>query len=614
MERELPIAVRRARRATAVDGRRPALALALPAASRAAGRARLSRWSGWLQQRPHLRLPDRTASSRCVMLLAGRCGMSVAGTRSPSCSQVAARAVLLAPLLAGLGQPVPRVAAEPQRAARCCCPTARCASCSARTSVVARRRVAAVPHRALRRVRLHGAGRGDRARRSRTDLPFAPAADAIALVGLLRARAGVHRAGGDGHRHRLRHARRAPRDAGRLPRRAGAADGALHRLADLGSRPRSPTIVETLAHQRVRHLPEPRLRRRWPSRWCSLAENARIPVDNPATHLELTMIHEAMMLEYSARHLALIEWAARAEAVHLLLHRHRAVLARGASREASDRVGAAAVALPALVAEARRRRRSCWRCIETRLGQDAHLPRAGVPRHRVPARGAGACSSTCCWRPERMPRTPLDLPAHQPACAALLLLLSFAMLAQRRIVALDQPVRRCRARLLVGSTLLRRLAHRPAPPVLVGGAHARAQGRCCCRWLLHRLIRRLNVQWDVETLHQHPDHDAGRASCWWSSPSTSRCRSRSSRAPSTRGDARHRAGVRAAVVPHDDHAPQGDAAGDRLPVDGERPVLRRHQRHLRHADGGGAGRRARRAGRRCSCSGVFFFQIREQFD
>ena len=42
----------------------------------------------------------------------------------------------------------------------------------------------------------------------------------------------------------------------------------------------------------------------------SLAENARVPVDNPATHLELTMIHEAMILEYSGRHLALIEWAA----------------------------------------------------------------------------------------------------------------------------------------------------------------------------------------------------------------------------------------------------------------------------------------------------------------
>jgi formate hydrogenlyase subunit 4 len=41
----------------------------------------------------------------------------------------------------------------------------------------------------------------------------------------------------------------------------------------------------------------------------AIAENARIPVDNPATHLELTMVHEAMILEYSGRHLALIETA-----------------------------------------------------------------------------------------------------------------------------------------------------------------------------------------------------------------------------------------------------------------------------------------------------------------
>jgi formate hydrogenlyase subunit 4 len=39
----------------------------------------------------------------------------------------------------------------------------------------------------------------------------------------------------------------------------------------------------------------------------AIAENARVPVDNPATHLELTMVHEAMVLEYSGRHLALIE-------------------------------------------------------------------------------------------------------------------------------------------------------------------------------------------------------------------------------------------------------------------------------------------------------------------
>lgn len=49
----------------------------------------------------------------------------------------------------------------------------------------------------------------------------------------------------------------------------------------------------------------------------SIAENARVPVDNPATHLELTMVHEAMVLEYSGRHLAMIEFAA---ALKLLLY------------------------------------------------------------------------------------------------------------------------------------------------------------------------------------------------------------------------------------------------------------------------------------------------------
>jgi len=49
----------------------------------------------------------------------------------------------------------------------------------------------------------------------------------------------------------------------------------------------------------------------------AIAENGRVPVDNPATHLELTMVHEAMILEYSGRHLALIEWAS---ALKLLLY------------------------------------------------------------------------------------------------------------------------------------------------------------------------------------------------------------------------------------------------------------------------------------------------------
>jgi formate hydrogenlyase subunit 4 len=49
----------------------------------------------------------------------------------------------------------------------------------------------------------------------------------------------------------------------------------------------------------------------------ALAETGRIPVDNPSTHLELTMIHEAMILEYSGRHLALMEWSAQ---IKLLLY------------------------------------------------------------------------------------------------------------------------------------------------------------------------------------------------------------------------------------------------------------------------------------------------------
>jgi len=69
------------------------------------------------------------------------------------------------------------------------------------------------------------------------------------------------------------------------------------------------TIVDTLAHRELAIYPSLAFAG-VAFTMVSLAENARIPIDNPATHLELTMIHEAMILEYSARHLALIEWAA----------------------------------------------------------------------------------------------------------------------------------------------------------------------------------------------------------------------------------------------------------------------------------------------------------------
>ena len=68
------------------------------------------------------------------------------------------------------------------------------------------------------------------------------------------------------------------------------------------------TIVEKLAHEQFALYPSMAFAA-VAFLMVLLAENARIPVDNPSTHLELTMIHEAMILEYSARHLALVEWA-----------------------------------------------------------------------------------------------------------------------------------------------------------------------------------------------------------------------------------------------------------------------------------------------------------------
>ncbi|MDA8127226.1 MAG: NADH-quinone oxidoreductase subunit H [Betaproteobacteria bacterium] len=139
------------------------------------------------------------------------------------------------------------------------------------------------------------------------DLPFSPAADVIALVGIF-ALARVFLA-------------LAAMDIGTAFGTLGArremlvsflAEPALLMVfftASLISQSTAlPVIVATLAHKAF--AIHPSLAFAAVAFWMiSLAENARIPVDNPTTHLELTMIHEAMVLEYSARHLALIEWA-----------------------------------------------------------------------------------------------------------------------------------------------------------------------------------------------------------------------------------------------------------------------------------------------------------------
>ena len=141
-----------------------------------------------------------------------------------------------------------------------------------------------------------------------TDLPLSPAADAIALVGLFAlARVFISLAAMDvGTAFGTMGARREML-VGFL------AEPALLMVlfcASMISRSTSLTaIVETLAQRDLAIYPS-LLLAGVAFTMVALAENARVPVDNPDTHLELTMIHEALILEYSARHLALLEWAA----------------------------------------------------------------------------------------------------------------------------------------------------------------------------------------------------------------------------------------------------------------------------------------------------------------
>ena len=140
-----------------------------------------------------------------------------------------------------------------------------------------------------------------------TALPFARAADAIALVGLFAlARVFIALAAMD-----------IGTSFGSLGARREMFVGFLAEPALLmvlftssliSGSTALPTIVDTLAHRELAIYPSLAFAG-VAFTMVSLAENARIPIDNPATHLELTMIHEAMILEYSARHLALLEWA-----------------------------------------------------------------------------------------------------------------------------------------------------------------------------------------------------------------------------------------------------------------------------------------------------------------
>ena len=141
-----------------------------------------------------------------------------------------------------------------------------------------------------------------------TNLPFAPVADAIALVGIFAlARVFISLAAMDiGTAFGSMGARREML-VGFLAEPAFLM--VLFTASLISNSTSLATIVSSIAHRELSILPSLAFAG-VAFTMVSLAENARVPVDNPVTHLELTMIHEAMVLEYSGRHLALIEWAA----------------------------------------------------------------------------------------------------------------------------------------------------------------------------------------------------------------------------------------------------------------------------------------------------------------
>jgi hypothetical protein len=171
--------------------------------------------------------------------------------------------------------------------------------------------------------------------------------------------------------------------------------------------------------------------------------------------------------------------------------------------------------------------------------------------------------------------------------AAMLLLIAFAMLSQRRILSLIKLFA-WQGLVLSLSTFV--VAYSTGQHHLYYSAGLTLVLKVLfLPWLLHRLMRKLNVRWDVETLINIPTTMlVGIALVIFSFNLA---------APiSQLSESITRGLIGAAVHADDADAAQGDSAGGRFPGDGKRIVLCRDQRHARHAAGGGTGYRSGRAG------------------
>jgi formate hydrogenlyase subunit 4/hydrogenase-4 membrane subunit HyfE len=220
----------------------------------------------------------------------------------------------------------------------------------------------------------------------------------------------------------------------------------------------------------------------------AVAENGRIPIDNPATHLELTMVHEAMVLEYSGRHLALIELASW---LKLILYVDRLPV-----RALGDRIDRRGVAggrawHRGLYRQTRRGRRSPG-SIRDLDCQDARFSRAGISWRGADARPVGNAPALRIGE-LLMNDIAFDI-AH--LLAGSLVLVSFLQLYQDRLYALLNFY--ALHALVLAASVAWQAFIQDAPHLYVTAAIALVFKAIVIPVALHRIIVRLGIHREIE--------------------------------------------------------------------------------------------------------------------
>src|SRR6185436_12538208 len=389
-----------------------------------------------------------------------------------------------------LDQSMPRMAAEQVRAERAAAlsddPQAVPQGCG-----IGVRRLAAVPGRTLRDLRHHGVRGGHHSilRHAAAVLERRRRHRARRAV---RDGARLHVPGRHGRGHGIRNTGRTPRDAGRLSRRAGTADGDLPRLADLGEH-RASGDFGGPRDARARAVSQPGVHwRRLPAGAArgECAHPGRQPGHPSRTHDD-PRGDAARVFGAASRPDGVVGGS---QAAQLRVYRLRAVPAMG-SRHGRSSGTRRAVRRPAVADAQAGGRRLPARHDRDCLGQTAHLPRPRIPRDRFPVRGARPAGAPPAG--VLMNALAFDLQLLN-TFAALLLLTSFSMLSQRRVVTMVNLLA-LQGLLLGAATLL--LAWRTGQGHLyVSGTLTLLLKAMFLPWLLHRLIRRLGVYWDSEPL------------------------------------------------------------------------------------------------------------------